>query len=205
MADPAWGGAGVSAPLLDRMTLAWVRTYTRGIPDPIRDERRSELESDLWEHRATAKHAGIGVRATSFSIAARALAGISADLAWRRDTKGALMNAQTTTVDGRGWLGTTTDIMAALMGGFAVLAGLGAALGDGDSAGFGALLLVTGLVLLAGAYLRTRRPPAGLTLIVVGAISWSFLMYWLVLTVVAGAVLIVLAVLATPGARRRLA
>jgi len=193
----------VSAPLLDRMTLAWVRTYTRGIPDPIRDERRSELESDLWEHRATAEHAGIGVRATALSIAARAFAGIPADLEWRRDTKGALMSAQTTTVDGRRRIGMATDILAAAMGGFAALGGLGATLGDGDSAGWGALLLVTGLMLLTGAYLRTRRPPAGLALIVVGAISWSFLTYWMFLTVIAGAVLIVLALLATTGSARR--
>ena len=53
-----------------------------------------------------------------------------------------------------------------------------------------------------GAYLRTRRPPVGLTLVVVGAISWSFLTYWMFVTVVAGAVLIVLAVLATSSRRR---
>jgi hypothetical protein len=190
-------------PLIDRITLAWVRSYTRGIPDQLRDARRSELESDLWEHHATARRAGAGANATSISIAARALAGVPADLTWRRATKGALMSAQTTTVDGRGWIGMTTDILAATMGGFAALGGLGAMIGDADSAGWGALLLVTGLVLLAGAYLRTRRPPAGLTLIVVGAISWSLLFYWLVLTVVAGAVLVVLAVIATSRSRRR--
>jgi hypothetical protein len=195
----------VSPPLLDRLTFAWVRAYTRGVPEPIRDERRSELGSDLWEHRSTAQRAGVGARATSLSIAARALTGIPADLAWRRDTKGALMTAPTTTVDGRGWIGMTTDILAALMGGLAVLSGLGATLGDRDSAGWGALLLLTGLVLLAGAYLRTRRPPAGLALIVVGAISWSFLTYWMFFTVVVGAVLIVLALLGTAGSRRRLA
>jgi hypothetical protein len=186
------------------MTLAWVRTYTRGVPEPICDERRSELDSDLWEHRATAQHAGVGARATSFSIAARALAGIPADLAWRRDTKGARMNAQTT-VDGRGWIGTTTDILASLMGGLAALMGLSAMLFGDDSTRWGALLAITGAVLLTGAYLRTRQPPAGLTLIVVGAISWSFLTYWMFFTVVVGAALIVLALLATTGSRRRLA
>ena len=202
MADPTGGGTRVSTPLFDRMTLAWVRAYTRGVPEPIRDERRSELESDLWEHRATARQAGVGPRATSLSVAARALAGIPADLAWRRDTKGALMSAQTTTVDGRGWIGMTADILATVMGGFAALGGLGAMLGDGDSLGYGALFFLTGVMLLAGAYLRTRRPPAGLALVVVGAISWSFLTYWLFLTVVAGAVLVVLAVVATNGRRR---
>jgi hypothetical protein len=96
----------------------------------------------------------------------------------------------------------TADILATVMGGFAALGGVGAMLGDADSLGYGALFFLTGVTLLAGAYLRTRRPPAGLALVVVGAISWSFLTYWLFLTVVAGAVLVVLAVVATNGRRR---
>ena len=199
------GGTGVSTPLLDRMTLAWVRTYTRGIPEPVRDERRSELESDLWEHRATARRAGVGATATSLSIAARALAGMPADLAWRRATKGNVMINPTTTIDGRSGIGIATDVLAALMGGFAALTGLGAAIGDGDSSGWGALLFITGVILLTGSYLRTRRPPVGVLLVVVGAISWSFLTYWMFFTVVVGAALIVLALLATTGSRRSLA
>ena len=111
----------------------------------------------------------------------------------------------TTTIDGRSGIGIATDVLAALMGGFAALTGLGAAIGDSDSSGWGALLLITGAILLTGSYLRTRRPPVGVSLIIVGAISWSFLTYWMFFTVVVGAVLIVLALLATTGSRRRLA
>jgi hypothetical protein len=183
--------------------LAWVRAYTRGIQASMRDARRSELRSDLWEHRAAARTAGVGSRATSLSIAARAFAGIPADLAWRRDTKGTAMTSTTATIDGRRGIGIVTDVLAALMGGFATLIGLGAAIGDSDSAGWGAMLFITGAILLTGSYLRTRRPPVGVLLIIVGAISWSFLTYWMFFTVVAGAVLIVLALVATGGARRR--
>jgi hypothetical protein len=193
------------SPFVDRVTLAWVRAYTRGLQESMRDARRSELRSDLWEHRAAARTAGVGSRATSLSIAARAFAGIPADLAWRRDAKGTAMTSTTTTIDGRRGIGIATDVLAALMGGFATLIGLSAAIGDSDSVGWGALLFITGAILLTGSYFRTRRPPVGVLLVVVGAISWSFLTYWLFFTVVAGAVLVVLVLLATPGARRRLA
>jgi hypothetical protein len=192
-------------PVTDRITRAWVRTYTHGIPQAVRDDRRRELECDVWEHRACAQQAGVGRRATSFSIAARTIAGVPADLSWRRDMKGAVMTAHTTVVDGRRRIGIATDVLATLMGGFAALTGLGALLGDSDSLGWGALLLVTGLTLLAGAYLRTRQRSAGVTLIIIGAISWSCLTYWMFFTVVVGAALIVLALLATTGSRRRLA
>jgi hypothetical protein len=192
------------SPFVDRVTLAWVRAYTRGIPESMRDARRSELRSDLWEHRAAARTAGVGSRATSLSIAARTFAGIPADLAWRRATKGTAMTS-TTTIDGRRGIGIATDVLAALMGGFATLIGLSAAIGDSDSVGWGALLFITGAILLTGSYLRTRRPPVGVLLVIVGAISWSFLTYWLFFTVVAGAVLVALALIAADGRRRRLA
>jgi hypothetical protein len=39
---------------------------------------------------------------------------------------------------------------------------------------------------------------------VIGAIAWSFLTYWMFFTVVAGAVLVVLALVSTTDARRRI-
>jgi hypothetical protein len=186
----------------ERLTRAWVRAYTRGIPADVRDARRAELESDLWEHRATSRHAGVSERATSFSIAARALAGAPADLAWRHTTRGAVMRTQTTTVSRRGWLGITADIMATTMGAFATLGGIAAAIDDGDSAGFGILFALAGVALLTGAYLRTRRPAAGLALVIAGALTWSFIFSWLFPMVLVGVAAAVLAALATTGTTR---
>jgi hypothetical protein len=30
-------------------TLAWVRLYTKGLPEPAKSSRRAEIESDLYE------------------------------------------------------------------------------------------------------------------------------------------------------------
>lgn len=64
----------------ERLTLAWVGWYTRGLADPVRQERRDEIASDLWEHRADAD----GRRITSLAILSRTLRGAPADLSWRR-------------------------------------------------------------------------------------------------------------------------
>jgi hypothetical protein len=197
VARAAGDGTRVSAPVVDRLTQAWVRAYTRGIRPDVRDARRAELASDLWEHRATARDSGVSKRATSFSIAARAIAGVPADLTWRHATRGAVMRAETTTVSRRGWLGITADIVATTMGAVAMLGGIGAAIGDGDSTGSGILLSLAGVALLSGAYLRTRRPVAGVALVAVGALSWSFIFSWLPPMVLVGLAVIALAVLAT--------
>jgi hypothetical protein len=52
-------------------------------------------------------------------------------------------------------------------------------------------------MLLTGGWLRTRRPVLGLVLVVVGAVAWSVLSYWMVFTVVVGGVLVVAAILTT--------
>ena len=37
---------------------AWTRLYTLGVPVDLRDERRAEIESDLWESRQDAEAGG---------------------------------------------------------------------------------------------------------------------------------------------------
>ena len=39
----------MSPPMAARLARWWTRTYTAGLPDAIRDARRAEVESDLWE------------------------------------------------------------------------------------------------------------------------------------------------------------
>jgi hypothetical protein len=70
--------------------LWWVRLYTRGLPRQIRDERRAEIESDLWEQSRDAEVAGSdGVR-LFFSVWTRCLLGVVHDLAWRAEQRDAL-------------------------------------------------------------------------------------------------------------------
>src|SRR5262245_41464605 len=63
----------------ERLTLRWVGCYTRGLPPSVRDARRDEIASDLWEHRAAS---GTGFAADA-AIASRAIRGITSDLSWR--------------------------------------------------------------------------------------------------------------------------
>ena len=62
----------------------WARVYTFGLPSEIREERRAEIESDLWEH---ANDSEFGRDAPSPFCAPHALirllAGVPDDLLWR--------------------------------------------------------------------------------------------------------------------------
>lgn len=66
-----------------RIVLWWVDRYTAGVPHAAREERRSEIESDLWEQRA-ASTGGLGAELAVLSRWAR---GIPADLSWRRSRR----------------------------------------------------------------------------------------------------------------------
>ncbi len=66
-----------------RLALWWVDRYTRGVPDAARAQRRAEIASDLWEHRAAE---GAGSRA-ELAVLSRCVRGIPADLSWRRSRR----------------------------------------------------------------------------------------------------------------------
>jgi hypothetical protein len=194
----------MSRPATDRAVLAWARGYTRGLPPTTRDQRRAEITSDLWEHRTEAA----GSRGLWLEIAARSIAGIPADLSWRRaavsnPARGTTMTAITAR-RGPTWLSGLADVLTFVLGGIALLFGalslLGGALDNTNDTGYvawGGMLFVTGLILLTGGWLRTRRPLPGLALVVVGAVAWSVLSYWMFFTVIAGGVLVVSAILTT--------
>lgn len=63
----------------------WVAVYTLGLPPSVRDARRAELQSDLWEQRHEIRSG------TSNSLAkgvlARTLGGVPADILWAIDVR----------------------------------------------------------------------------------------------------------------------
>jgi hypothetical protein len=60
---------------------AWTRFYTWRMPPPLRDARRAEIESDLWEFQQdAAAHASLS---PATHVLTRLLAGMPHDLAWR--------------------------------------------------------------------------------------------------------------------------
>ena len=60
---------------------AWTRAYTVWLPPTVRDARRAEIDSDLWEH-AHAPEGAADPRSVAGQILARCLLGIAADLTW---------------------------------------------------------------------------------------------------------------------------
>jgi hypothetical protein len=61
---------------------AWTCIYTAPLPLPIRDARRAEIESDLWEFADDAARSGVPAHAAAVHIVARLLLGIPDDLTW---------------------------------------------------------------------------------------------------------------------------
>jgi hypothetical protein len=62
---------------------AWARLYTSGLEPAVRDPRREEIDSDLWEHAHAGRRAGAEPRSVAGQMLARCLLGIGADVSWR--------------------------------------------------------------------------------------------------------------------------
>ncbi len=63
-------------------TRAWARLYTVGLPSRTGEQRRAEIESDLWEHAVSAGEAGEPPSAVAGQIFGRVVLGMPADMAW---------------------------------------------------------------------------------------------------------------------------
>jgi hypothetical protein len=74
---------GPGPPLPVRVAVGWVALYTRGLPGEVRDARRAELRSDLFEHRRHAAAAGNGRLRWSLQVGGRMVRGMPDDLWWR--------------------------------------------------------------------------------------------------------------------------
>ena len=66
------------------LVLRWVAVYTRSLDPEVAARRQAELASDLWEQRAHAGRVGAPGPLVALSILRRAVAGVPADLLWRR-------------------------------------------------------------------------------------------------------------------------
>ena len=59
----------------------WTRLYTCGLPPDLRDRRRDEVESDLWE----SVQDGHSDRALAWHLWGRLIGGLVDDLGWRSE------------------------------------------------------------------------------------------------------------------------
>ena len=66
---------------------AWTRAYTSGLPAELRDARRDEIESDLWE----SAHDPGSSRMAGVQTIARMLIGMPDDVGWRNEQAGRSM------------------------------------------------------------------------------------------------------------------
>jgi hypothetical protein len=83
----------------------WTTLYTSGMPDALRDARRAEIESDLWESRHDRRPA------SDVSVAAqmllRLLRGLPDDLLWRLELMDLRLRRRRTRI----WVMATSGIV----------------------------------------------------------------------------------------------
>lgn len=186
---------------------AWTFVYTIGMSAPIREARRDEIASDLWEH----VHAGSGSarsRSVAGQILARCLLGIGADLSWRVEmarvgTRQEEVVPMTERIKRDGWLVAPFAIVA--FGLVAVAAHITAggfqswwadaepAWDPSPLARAGSVLLVATLFVglpLAAMALRRSRPGWTLVLLMpailftLTPLAWGEATWWLLVTLV---------------------
>jgi hypothetical protein len=67
---------------------AWVRLYTRGLPDALRADRRDEIDDDLWCQLEDAAAEGRSRRAVDSELLVRLVLGMPADVGWSLAQRG---------------------------------------------------------------------------------------------------------------------
>ena len=67
---------------------AWTRVYTCGIPAASAEQRRAEIDSDLWEFHEDARRRGSSPERIAVHMLARLLFGVPHDVLWRIEYEG---------------------------------------------------------------------------------------------------------------------
>jgi hypothetical protein len=165
----------------ENVVILWVRLYTLGSEEDARNDRRAEIESDLWEHRNHAVAEGERSAVTSLSILGRWAAGVPADLSWRasqlarggRSTKESIM----TDIPGRYWW-QTLAILTALA---TIYAGIRQFITDEVSVGVTAgkiialvFMAAAGLLILLGLAVYRTMPRRGSLMVMIGVLPAAF-------------------------------
>jgi uncharacterized membrane protein YhaH (DUF805 family) len=149
----------------------WTRAYTAGLHPGLRESRRAEIDSDLWEHARAAQDAAAAPRSIAGQMLARCLLGIAADLTWRsqmvagpsRLEKGVSMNDRIR----RDWWIPAPIVLGILSAFFQLTHLVGGRAGPDQVPGVGAIAIVGSLfvVLPIWALVVRRRHP-----------GWTFVM-----------------------------
>ncbi len=189
-----------AAGLAARATRAWVAWYTRRLPPEASDRRSAEIESDLWEQYLDAARDGGERFLVGLDVARRLVAGVPADLSWRRAqlsaaTGAALVWKETAMI---AWLKRSWWlVLAGLLAAWALFVGWVLVI-DPKYLGWEVHGVATGVVLLSGLLVRTRYRAAGDIMLVAGAVAGGLVAFWMILPPIVG-VAIALAALADLG------
>jgi len=182
------------------MTRSWVAVYTSGLPPELRDSRRAEIDSDVWEQQRTADLLNQPQGETSLQLLARLVLGIPSDVTWRLEAAHSAQSERSISVSESGTMRilVAVGVVVAL---FLVVAGIAAiadALVQGDlasgQAGYGAISVLAGAAVAAGMLTSRRNPLLGIGLVAAGAITVAAAWYWmLVITIPIGIAMVAIA------------
>jgi len=175
---------------------SWVALYTLRLPREIRESRRSEIDSDLWEQQWLAARRGDPALGTAIEVLSRMLLGIFDDLIWRLEAGVSVTKGQISVNDT--WPMRIGFIVVMLPLAFLIVNGVAIAFfgaGDFDNSTehflWGLSFLVAPLVAAVGLWLCRTRPKLGLGLVVGGALSTALLMFWMAFITVPLAIVVI--------------
>lgn len=158
----------------------WVDRYTAALRTPVAERRRAEVRSDLWEQQTWAAAAGTTPGRVAMSIVRRVVAGIAADLWWRRaQLATARVRQQSPGVQMWSSLRRTWwQALAVLVAGIEIGTGVYAPFEDPPGTAVDSVVLTTaGVAILVGLVVRRRRQGRGDLMVAVGVlpvVPW----YW---------------------------
>ncbi len=167
------------------LTRAWVRLYTSGLPPKLREERRSEIDSDLWEQERDACATGRTPQVTASEAFGRWLMGIPADLTWSIDHTLRSRRKEefvSEPVRQTAYLGVAT-----LMAGLTVITSLAVSLGMFEShvyghdvarSMWGVVGVSAGAMIVFGLSMGRRLPLVGDLFVTLGAFPLAAILVW---------------------------
>lgn len=186
--------------LVSGLARGWVTVYTAGLNAADRDRRRTEIDSDIWEHCASAVGAVARLR-TGIELFLRVVLGMAADVLWRYEHD-CLMASQRHAMDRRRTMmqkysdrGLT--VLGLLMAGLFIVPGtlvllhVNGDLSTGERLLFGPLFIAAGIVMLTGLYVSGRSPWLGAVLVSAAAIGMALFMFWLFFILVPLAIVLI--------------
>lgn len=177
---------------------SWVALYTRGIAREMRDSRRSEIDSDLWEQQWLASRRGDPAFETAVEVLVRMLGGIISDITWRLEAGASRSKGLSTVNDSLpmriGFLAAMLPLVLLTLAGVSFLAGNGDFENTWQHWTWRASFVALPFIGAFGLWLCATRPVLGMALVVLGVGTSAFLMPWMAfITVPAGIAVIVFA------------